>query len=1110
MAGCCFQLFGSLKMTFDGEEVAPGFTGGKARLLAYLILSFDRPQSRKQIAFDFWPDSTEKQALSNFRKLLHDLRVSLPQIDRYLNITSTSIQWTDDLPFCSDVRDFEQAALGQTLHELRKAEQLYKGELLPGFYDEWLGAKRELLAQTYLNVLDKIIAILIGQREYSAALLYANKLLASNHSREETYRTLMRLHALNKDKASIVQAYRQLHKVLQEEFGIGPTEETSQLLEALIQNSTEHSVAADSPMPLIGRIAEWGSLRTAWKQATVDRNGLLLLKGEAGIGKTRLALEFKAWVESHGGQTALAGCYPSLRSLSYTPVAAWLRSVPLPQLGPARLSELSRLLPELHERYPDLPKPNPILESWQQNNWYEAMEQMLLAKQPLLLVLDDMQWSDGETLQLLSYLLRGDSNAKLLVVATMRTDEPPGDAVEQVIRDLRTERKLTEIDLAPLGEEETRQMMVSAVGDALTDRHFSGLYAGTGGNPLFIVETLREWVHMGGDNDFRLSPMVNAVIQNRLGKLSPNQRRLVTAIAAVGRPVSAAFAAKLSHTGEEAALEQLEQLAHVKVLQETGNGEYDFTHDIVKETAYKLSNESRRRQCHGQIARCLSAFHHGQLETFAAEIAFHYELSGMAQKAVAYYEVAAVAAEKIYANETRIKYYRKICALLPPEQILPVLMKLGDALIIAGDLSEAERTYRSWLENFGYSVSLHERSLCDVGLGNCLRIQGKYAEAKFYLERALSRFKLLEDSAGLSLVYGTLGSLYYFSSNYQSLYYLLERMEMLDGNHRTRDDCRFIGFIGFLYYDQCEYDVAIQWFKRQTRLAVEIREPHFVGEAMGGLALVYFETGDTDQAFDHIIEKMEISKSIGARMAFAMAIGMMGKYYQLLGAREQAEQCFAFCLEESVLIKDMHIAAVVLGMAGCNLMAQCRYEEAGGRIAYSLRLSRHIHNPLFECDALYFMSLLRHRQNQCESAVEAAEEALLIAGRQKRREMQASLLVHLIDLKTGMGRITSAEAMDQLKRMMAQYSGQQERAAISFAMWKLEPESEEHRDLARMLNEALYRKSGKEEYLIRCREMHGSPELAAVRLMPRIAAEATHNKRISPDIFAEIDRYMKS
>jgi len=242
-----------------------------------------------------------------------------------------------------------------------------------------------------------------------------------------------------------------------------------------------------------------------------------------------------------------------------------------------------------------------------------------------------------------------------------------------------------------------------------------------------------------------------------------------------------------------------------------------------------------------------------------------------------------------------------------------------------------------------------------------------------------------------------------------------------------------------------------------------------------------------------------------------MAIGMMGKYYHLLGSREQAEQCFAFCLEESVLIKDMHIAAVVLGMQGCSLMAQHRYEEAGVMIAYSLRISRHIHNPFFECDALYFMSLLRHRQNQCESAMEAAEEALLIAGRLKRREMKANLLVHLIDLKMGMGRISPAVAMDQLKRMMAQYSGQQERAAISFAMWKLDPESEEHGDLARMLNEELYRKSGKEEYLVRCREMHGgSPELAAVRQMPRIAAEATHNKRISPDIFAEIDRYLKS
>ncbi|MFM1652237.1 AAA family ATPase [Brevibacillus sp. B_LB10_24] len=1109
MAGCHFQLLGGLKVTFDNDECTMVISAGKVRLLlAYLALTPDIPHSRKKIAFDFWPDSTEKQALSNLRKLLHDLRESLPQVNRYLTITPASIQWNHGLPFYSDVSEFEQAAKGKTLYELHKAEELYRGELLPGFYEEWLGARREQLAQMYMNVLDSLISHLESRREYPTAISFANKLLAQDKLREETYRTLMRLHALNKDMADVVQLYRQLRRSLQHELGIEPARETTQLLEMLMQNGDERQAAAQSPAPLIGRIEEWGHLFRVWKQAADGSSTLLVLKGEAGIGKTRLALEFKQWVESQGGYTSFAGCFPSVKALSYTPVTVWLRSLPLPELCPAALSELSRLLPELLERYPDMVLPNPIQENWQLNRWYSAIERMLLARQPLLLILDDIQWSDRETLQLLSYLLRGDSNVRLLVIATMRTDEYPDDVLGDFFSGLQIERKLTKIELAPLTEEETKRLVAANVGNALADRFSAGLYAKTGGNPLFIVETLRESQTFSG-SEIPLSPLVKTVIENRLGRLSPENRKLVTTIAAVGRPVSPALTAFILDLKEETILERLEQLVQLKVMQEDNTGQYDFTHDIIKETAYKLTNESRRRMCHRQIAAGLLAFYRDQPEAVAAEIAFHYELAGSEKQAIAFYKMAASAAEKLYANETRMKYYKKLSSLLPSEQVLPILMKLGDAMIVVGDWTEAEKTYRNWLQRFGYSVTRAERAHCDTALGNCLRLQGKYEEAKIHLERALQQFTLLEDKDGLSYVYGTLGILYYYEGDYdQSLHYLTQRMELPDVGNRTRDDCRFFGFIGFLYYDQCEYDQAIHWFHRQIRLAAKLREEYFAAEAMGGLALVYFETDDMDLAYDHILEKIEISKSLGARMSFAMAVGMLGKYYHLHGSRVQAEQCIAFCLEEAVLIKDLHIAAVVLGIEGCNLMTQHRYEEAGHLIGLSRRLAKQQHIPFFECEALYFTSLLRQRQNQYEGAVEAAEEALHIAERLKRKDLRVTLLVQLSLLKTDVGRITSAEAMEQLERLREQSSRRQEQAAVLFAMWKLNPQSPEYRSKALQLNEELYQNSGKEEYLIRCREMNGSPKVVAARPLPQLAAEPTQNKRISPHVLAEIDRYL--
>jgi len=1104
------QLLGSLKVIFDDEEVTTVISGGKVRLLlAYLVLTFDVPQSRKKIAFEFWPDSTEKQALSNLRKLLHDLRGCLPQIDRYLHVTPAYIQWNHEPPFDSDVRAFEQAAKGTTLHELRIAEELYKGELLPGFYEEWLSAKREWLAQMYTSVLEKLVSILEGQREYSTALFFANKLLAQNQLREETYRTLMRLHALKKDTVNVVQIYRQLRTTLQDELGIDPAVETTSLLERLTHRGGELQAVAHSPTPLIGRIEEWGKLISVWKQVADGKKALLILKGEAGIGKTRLSQEFKAWVESHGGYTAFAGCFPSVRSLSFTPVTTWLRSLPMPLLSPAALSELSRLLPELSERYPELPQPTPIQENWQLLRWYDAIEQMLLAMQPLLLILDDIQWSDRETLQLLSYLLRSDSKAKLLLITTMRTDEYSDDAVGSFFSGLQIERRLTEMELAPLTEDETRRLMTASVGDALANRHSSGLYAKTGGNPLFIVETLRESQAFSEKSEWYLSPLVKTVIENRLTQLSPDNRRLASTIAAVGRPVPPTLLALILEVKEETILERLEQLVERKVLQEDDNGQFDFTHDLVMETAYKLTNESRRSQSHRKIASGLLAYSREQPDGVAAEIAFHYERAGENKEAIFYYKMAASAAEKIYANETRIKYYEKLCMLLPPEETLPILMNLGDALIMVGDWNGAEQTYRHWLERFGYAVTLRERALCDVALGNCLRLQGKYEEASFHLERALHHFMLMEDRGGLGYVSGSLGILYYFMGRYdQSLRYLMQRLELPDDDHRTKDDCRSFTIIGYLFYDQCEYERAVYWFKRQIRRATESRDEYSVGEAVGGLAMVYMDTDDMDLAYDNIVEKMKISQSIGNRMGFATATGMLGKYYHLLGRGEQAEPCIAFCLEEAVLIKDWHISAVVLGIEGCILMEQHKYEQAELMIGLSIRLARQTRIPFFECEGLYFLSLLRQRLKQVESAMEAAVEALEIANQLKRREMQVLLLAQLTHLKVELGALSPGVAMRQLQQILKEYPGQREQAAIRFAMWKLQPESPERRSIALLLNEELYRKSGKQDYLSRCREMNGCPQAATTCPLPQLAFEATQNKRITPNTLSEIERYL--
>src|SRR5690606_37854273 len=237
----------------------------------------------------------------------------------------------------------------------------------------------------------------------------------------------------------------------------------------------------------------WAVLQQAWRQATQGHPHLVLIAGEPGIGKSRLADELRQWVERQGHVAAATRAYAAEGSLAYAPIADWLRSAALrpqvAQLDAVWLSEVARLLPELLVERPDLPLPSPLLESWQRRHLHEALAQAIGAvDRPLLLVLDDLQWCDEETLTWLHFRLRPDAQARLLVVGTARLEEvAAGHPLLTLLRDLRQAGTLAEIELAPLDALETAALAAEVAGRSLTEAQAAALYTQSEGSPLFVV-----------------------------------------------------------------------------------------------------------------------------------------------------------------------------------------------------------------------------------------------------------------------------------------------------------------------------------------------------------------------------------------------------------------------------------------------------------------------------------------------------------------------------------------------------------------------------------------------------------------------------------------------
>jgi predicted ATPase/DNA-binding SARP family transcriptional activator len=301
------HLLGEFRLTWGDAPISTINAPRLHALLAYLLLHRDAPQPRQHLAFLLWPDTTEAQARTNLRQLLHSLKQALPAADHFVSTSATTVQWRPEAPFRLDVADFEQAcALAEAaaqqgdLHTMRaaleKACALYHGDLLPSCYDDWILPERERLRQALTEALERLLRLLESAGEPRAALAYTQRLLRHDPLREDTYRTLMRLYAACGDRAGVLHVYHTCTSVLERELGVEPSTATREAYAYLLSVDIQARPVlppmpstTNLPVPLtsfVGRQAEMAEVR-----GLLQTSRLLTLTGPGGTGKTRLALE---------------------------------------------------------------------------------------------------------------------------------------------------------------------------------------------------------------------------------------------------------------------------------------------------------------------------------------------------------------------------------------------------------------------------------------------------------------------------------------------------------------------------------------------------------------------------------------------------------------------------------------------------------------------------------------------------------------------------------------------------------------------------------------------------------------------------------------------------
>lgn len=668
-----------------------------------LALRAGSPQPRGAIASRLWPDSSEAQARTNLRHVLHDLRRGRPDLAALVEVTPRTLTWRPGGPWRLDVADFEAALdragragddVDRALEALAEAVSRYAGDLLEGWDDEWLEDERRRLRDRHLAALWGAAGLAADRGRNAEAAHHLRTLLAREPLREDACRLLMRVHEAAGDRAAAAGAYRELAGALRHELGVEPSATTRAAYAALVRAAAPRANPDPGPdrtgrADVVGRDREWRRLTAHWRRAERGEPRLLLLAGEPGIGKTRLAEELAAWCAHRGALVAQARAYPAEGELGYGIVAAWLGAPELrPAIAAARAAErevLARILPGAAA----VPAPPTAAAREERRRLFDVAAGALTgAGRPTLLVADDAQWCDAESLQLIHYAVRRHAGRPFLVLATARREDLEADHPLTALLDgLRAIERAEEIVLPRLGPAETAELGGLLAGAPLDPGAAETLNAETEGNPLFVVESLHAGT--GGAGPRGVSPRLHALIAARLRGLSPQARSLAGVAAAVGRTFTAELLRAATGRDEASLTAALDELWRRGILREQGPGAYDFTHGRIRDVAYEDLAPGTRRGHHLALAGALRRLHRPDPEPASGRIAWHYDRAGRVEDAVSWYRRAAAQGRRRGADAEAVRLLERALALLPhgadgvaPRAELEILSSLATPLAV--------------------------------------------------------------------------------------------------------------------------------------------------------------------------------------------------------------------------------------------------------------------------------------------------------------------------------------------------------------------------------------------------------------------------------------------
>lgn len=860
--GLRVSLLGPPRVELDGQPASVD-TRKAIATLAYLALT-GRPQPRETLADLLWPDSEPARAKAALRRTLSVLNKALGGrglfIDRRIVRVVPDEMWFDVVRFRELVADGGPDAL-------LEAVELSRGDLLAGFgvrdspdFDDWQMTQADGLRRELGVALERLTAQLAERGDFEAAIRYAHRLLELDPLHEPAHRRLMELYARTGDRTAALRQYRECVAVLARELGVAPVGETSELYEAIREDRLEwvpitsplrEIASPEDRLPLVGRDAELAELVDVYDSISSDGQ-VVLVEGEAGIGKTRLATELLEHASKRGARIFSARCHEGEAGLAYGPISELVRGIASSTtIDDETMAEVGRLLPgrssPLRRAAWSADRVIPVRGSAARTRFFEAiltvLDQAASGGAPGVLFVDDVQWADEASVQVLSFVARRlAGRPMLLMIATRREG-----AGVTLLRRLRTSPV---VHLDRLTREAIAELAAgfADVDGSVVDR----LLEETEGVAFFVASYLSP---SSRELDWEVPPAVRDAVEARTLGLSDVAAQALTAAAVVGRSFDAETLQAASGRGEEETVVAIEELIGRGLIVELGAATYDFSHHKIRGVVLDRTTPARARLLHRRVAKALGRGARRD-RALSAIVAWHFREAGEIGEAVRHYRSAGDHARQLYANAEALAHYRDALALGTSE--VPELREaIADLQVFGGDYRGAISSYEAALALGGDVASLEHK------LGNVHHRQGAFDIAASHLDEAAER--AVDDAHRARIEADRALNAHRAGRDQDAAALAHAALERAEATEDRRALAQAHNILGMLAARRGALNEARQELERSLSLAQRLGDLAVRTAALNNLALALRAEGNTSEALHCAERALELCARVGDR-----------------------------------------------------------------------------------------------------------------------------------------------------------------------------------------------------------------------------------------------------